>query len=244
MSFKWGLPSNFHQIQNIKLLNKYITDIEYLIKHNNFTIKRFNNIIIKSNYELEKAIKKRNKRMKSNTNKKNVVCEKCGEKTFSQKNLKTHKCFDNWFWRKTNVDIPTRNIIEEVDELRGEIRFKSSKVQDMEDKNVRLIRQLNQVITKVEELSVVCQKCKKNTDCVETYSCSYNHILCSLCIKDTDKCPLCREILNFEKCPICMEERKHIIDVNCGNNHRICKKCINTILDTKPKCPFCRVHIK
>ena len=112
-----------------------------------------------------------------------------------------------------------------------------------EDENDFLNIQLYKVITRVEEISMVCQKCKKNTDCIDACSCSYNHNLCSLCIQDTDKCPLCREILNHEKCPICLEERKHIIDVNCGNNHRICKKCINTVLDTNPKCPFCREKI-
>jgi len=243
MSFQWKLPYNFHQIQNIKLLNKYKSDIKYLIKRNNCKIKRFNDIIIKSNNELEKTIKKLNKRIRSNNNKKKFICEVCCEKTLSQNNFKAHKC-GSYHYSEEIIDKPTRKLKEEVNDLRDEIHYKSINIKMTEDENDFLNIQLYKVITRVEEISMVCQKCKKNTDCVDACSCSYNHNLCSLCIKDTDKCPLCREILNHEKCPICLEERKNIIDVNCGNNHRICKKCINTVLDTNPKCPFCRVYIK
>ena len=242
MSFRYELPYNFPQIQNKKLLKKYKSDIEYLIKRNNCIIKRFNDIIIKLNYELEKTIKKQNKRIRSNTNKKNFICEFCCEKTLSENNLKAHKC-GSYHYSEKIIDKPTRRLNEEVSDLREDICYKSISIRRSEDENRFLNIQLYKVITRIEEISVVCQKCKKNTDCVDACSCSYNHILCSLCIKDTDKCPLCKEILNFEKCPICLEERKNIIDVNCGNNHRICKKCINTVLDTNPKCPFCRVLI-
>jgi hypothetical protein len=237
---QWQLPSNFQQIKNIKLLNTYISDIKYIIKRNNQKIKIFNNIIIKSNNELDENIKKQNKRLRSNYNKKNGVCEKCAIITLSQKNLKSHKCGNDWY---TPKDLPTLSLKIEVNELRDKIRLKSRNLKDMEDKNVYLNLQLDEVLTKIKEISLVCQNCNNNNGCVKNCECSYNHILCNLCIKAADKCPLCLELLNYEICPICMEERKHIIDVNCGNNHRICKRCINTILNTTPKCPFCRVKI-
>ena len=154
---QWQLPSNFQQIKNIKLLNTYISDIKYIIKRNNQKIKIFNNIIIKSNNELDETIKKQNKRLRSNYNKKNGVCEKCACITLLPKNLKSHFCGSVKDWCSPK-DSLTLSLNIEVVELRGKIRLESRNLKDMEDKNVYLNLQLDEVLTKIKEISSVLSK--------------------------------------------------------------------------------------
>jgi len=241
----FNLPPNFQQIKNIKLLNKYKDRIKENIKSNNSKIRVVKNVIKELNNTLEKNEKKMKKMMMNNKLKKRFVCIKCCIKTLTKEELDKHYCFFRYH-RGCNIiyDHLLHEVLKENHSIEYDIINKSRDIKDTEVSNESFKILLIETLTIIKEISLICQNCKKNNGCVKDCECSFNHILCSLCIKDSNKCPLCLEILNYVICPICMEERKHIIDVNCGNNHRICKRCINTILNTNPKCPFCREHIK
>ena len=238
--FYFKLPVTY-PIRNIKYLKNFILESKQKIKTINKVITRLNTIIKNSNDEIDKINKKLSKRSKSSFNKINGICEKCAEITNSQQNLKKHKCDDNWFG--ISRDEITLNLIRNIKDLNRIIKKNSIILNQKEQKKEYLNNKIKSSQEIIKEESMVCQKCKKKTDCLEEYSCSYNHILCSNCINDDDKCPICYEILNLEICPICMERKKYIIDINCGNNHKICKKCTNTIIKMKPQCPFCRKKI-
>ena len=246
MSYEFSLFfDNIKNIKNIKLLNKYKSDTKEKIKSNNNKIKVVKNIIKELNNTLERNEKKIKKLMTNNKIKKRFVCIKCGIKKLTKNELDEHKCVFNYY-RDCNIiyDHLLHDVLRENHILNTDINGKNKNIDYTKLYNKRLDEILYEIQITIKKVSLVCQKCKKNSGCLEDCQCNFNHMLCSFCIKDIDKCPLCLEILNYEICPICLEDKKHIIDVNCGNNHKICKKCINTVLDTNPKCPFCREHIK
>ena len=247
------LPFYLNKINSIKLLNKYKVEIKDLIKINNSKIKVINNYIKELNDNIEKNNKKINKSMSQNKVKKRYVCPICAVKKLTKKDLESHICrfvyFRNVDYRKETIyDHILHEALKENHILNNDLESKIKTIKITEKSNLELNSVLIQVNDRIKNLSLTCHKCKKKVDVnnyfLEEVGCKYNHILCNKCFDNNDECPLCFEILQNEICPICLERKKNIIDVKCGNNHRICKKCINTILDTQPKCPFCRVKIK
>ena len=57
---------------------------------------------------------------------------------------------------------------------------------------------------------------------------------------DIKECP---EDLGLLYCSICMENEKELVKTYCGNEHKVCKECLDKIKKETNICPFCREEI-
>ena len=240
---------NLKNVKNVKILYQYKSEIKEIIKINNSKIKVIDNLINEYNTKIEKYEKNVKKIMKNHAKYKKFVCEHCALKTLTKKDLEKHKCGFTYFrsvpgrYDNPVFDHKLHEILIELNDLKFTNNEKIRSVNQLRKSVKKLNSEINEIDDIIKDLLLVCQKCKKKNLYLEECGCSYNHILCNECFTDINKCPLCSEILNLELCPICLEHKKKIIDIKCGNHHKICKKCMNSIIDTNPKCPFCRIKI-
>lgn len=242
--------SSLKNVKNIKVLYKYKSELKEKIKINNSKIKVLYDLGIEFKDKIEKFEKNVSKIMKNHKKNKKFVCEYCAVKTLTKKDLEQHECKFSFYrgvpghYGYPVYDHKLHEILIELNTLRYNYDKKAKSIKEIQKYIEKLDYEIDEIDEIIKDLLLVCQKCKKKNLYLEESGCSYEHILCNECFTDKSKCPLCSEILKLELCPICLEHKKKIVDIECGNHHKICKKCLNCIMDTDPKCPFCRIKIK
>ena len=208
-------------------------------------IKVFESRIKEFENKIESIDKRLNNIIKKNKKHHIYLCNKCGGQFNDNEDLCNHNCklkrYDYLHKNKLFWSLVINNHNNNID-----LRDVRIICEDSRNTKYGLIQRLKRLEIHIQTISIKCQCCKKSNLYIENCGCDFNHLLCETCCDDTnDKCPICSQIINFEMCPICMCYKHEQIEVNCGNNHKICKDCLQNIINIsdRPRCPFCRIRI-
>ena len=232
--------------------NIYSIDSFFILKNQEEETKRIikemRNKIKMANPELKSVIqrykpqiiaeKKKEQNLKRH---RSIICPKCDRLFKTKSDLDKHKksrypCHKNSFNRlkciENNFEVEKKNIQIRIEQYKSTIK--------------RYEPILRRIKIRLDEITLKCQKCRN--PCIKSINilCSYNHLICIDCSKDSkynERCPVCKEIKEKEECPICMTNEYPMVETECGNGHNICTYCIQQIYNTSNKCPFCRSSI-
>jgi len=192
-------------------------------------------------YEQINIIVKINK--KENT----YFCTRCSNVYINNDYLYKHECYHRWF---IHSNTPTCKTWQQSVINRNKYERELYELSDSHDTTLDTRKNLNirllELTNNIQIMSRKCHKCNEPKQCIQNCGCDDGHMICEDCCEDLDgKCPVCSQIIDFGTCPICMNIGHSHIEVNCGNNHKICGDCFQTIINesTTPLCPFCRIKI-
>ena len=128
-----------------------------------------------------------------------------------------------------------RKADEEYQEMKQEDYFYNQTISDIHSKIYEINKQQRNIYKHYRK----CSHCE-NMNMVTNCGCKSKHRLCSTCIDDITKCPVCENDLGLQYCAICMENKKKIVETGCENKHQTCKECLDKIIRKNNVCPFCR----
>jgi len=236
------LPCAFSGIQNIKLLNNYRDIIKENLKRDTAIVKTIEKVIKDQNKKLEVTNRKAEIIINDYKRKKRLVCTKCGAKVLNKEVLRTHSCNPYFRCYFEHIDVKLHILLRTSLICKTDIKEKKDRRDKAHQNIIYNKEQLQKIDDRIKMLYMKCQNCFVKTELLEKCNCTHNHYLCKDCHSDTNKCPVCLQIISSEICPICMN-KKDLIDTACGNGHKICGTCMINICCTSSKCPFCRNDI-
>ena len=241
------LPYIVGGADNIKLLQHYKSvvkqDIKIETNKQKVMSKRINELKIHIDIldkQIDKIVKRNKKRNK-------YFCNKCATIYTTPEYLNDHECRYIWNINRDNLSayvwqIPVaerNNFNKELDKIEMDYR---ETIYIKKELNIRLA----ELIENIQVLSNRCHKCKESSKSIQNCGCDMKHLLCESCCEELDgKCPICSQDIDLQMCQICMNIGHSHIEVNCGNNHKICDECFQRIItsSSNPLCPFCRNEI-
>ena len=170
-------------------------------------------------------------------------CKDCKRRFEEKTDLNTHK--KKKFCDYSGVLNPNFNIYD-INYLKYELDTSNKYLSKILNKIEYFYEKKKSLKDKINILSKKCNKCHKNNYLYfEELNCSNNHIICQDCLdleETYNSCPVCFDIINIKKCPICMSFKSNMVNLNCKNPHpyQICIECVDSVLNSNGKCPFCR----